>query len=144
MNLLKKFIKIPGRDKLLFLIALTLSFFVKIVVFTIPLRWYSKFLTNRKQHTIPRNKSNETETIRDIARAVNRCSRHAPWKTKCLVDAVTAKLLLRWHGISSTMFLGVNKDEEKNLTAHAWLKCGEIFITGKRGYHKFTVVSTFT
>jgi hypothetical protein len=42
------------------------------------------------------------------------------------------------------MFLGVNKDEEKNLTAHAWLKCGEIFITGKRGYQKFTVVSSFT
>lgn len=142
MNLLNKFINSSGRDKLLFLIALTLSFFVKIVVFTIPLRWYSRFLVNSRNNSP--EYSNKQKTIQSIARAVNRCSRHAPWKTKCLVDAVTAKLLLRWHGIPSTLFLGVNKDEEKKLVAHAWLKCGEIFITGKRGYQKFTVVSSFT
>lgn len=143
MNLLKKFLKSPGRDKLLFLSALTLSFFVKIIVFTIPLRWYSRFLVY-SENISPEHINCRFKTIQSIARAVNRCSRHAPWKTKCLVDAVTAKLLLQWHGIPSTLFLGVNKDEEKKLVAHAWLKCGEIFITGKKGYQKFTVVSSFT
>jgi hypothetical protein len=29
------------------------------------------------------------------------------------------------------------------MIAHAWLKCGEKFITGRKGYQKFVVVSSF-
>lgn len=143
MNLLKKLIAIPAYDKFLFFIALALSFFVKIIVFTLPLRWYRRLLVQSGKNSLQYS-SNRNKTIKSIATAVNRCSRFAPWKTRCLVDAFTAKLLLQWHGIPSTMFMGVNKDEEKKLVAHAWLKCGEVFITGKRGYRKFTVVSSFT
>lgn len=142
MSLFKKFVSSTARDQYLFFAALVLSLIVKIVVFSFPLRWYARFLF------IPANNSSEItqssyETIQEISKAVNRCSRFAPWQTKCLVDAITAKLLLKWHGIPSTIFLGVNKDNERKLTAHAWLKCGDIFITGKRGYQKFTVVSSF-
>jgi hypothetical protein len=143
MNLLRKFIATPAYDKFLFFIALALSFFVKIIVFTLPLRWYRRFLGQSGKNS-PEYSSNRNKTIKSIVTAVNRCSRFAPWKTRCLVDAITAKLLLQWHGIPSTMFMGVNKDEEKKLIAHAWLKCGEVFITGKKGYQKFTVVSSFT
>jgi hypothetical protein len=143
MNLFKKFINIPTYDKFLFFTAFILSLFVKFVVFTIPMRWYSRFLGHSGSIS-PEYGGIKYKTLQSIATAVNRCSRYAPWNTRCLVDAVTAKILLQWHGIPSTMFLGVNKDEGKKLVAHAWLKCGEIFITGKRGYQKFTVVSSFT
>jgi hypothetical protein len=123
-------------------LALGLSLVVKMVVVLIPLRWYSKYL-DRSGKPVTQNRNNSEDTIIRIKNAVSRCSRFAPWKTKCLVDAVTAKLLLQWHGINSTLYLGVDKDENNKLIAHAWLKCGEKFITGRKGYQKFTVVSTF-
>lgn len=141
MKPLKKFISSSNRDKFLFLTAAGISLIVKAVIFTIPMRWYVKYL--RDPHKMSSKINTNTEIIQSIAKAVNRCSRHAPWKTKCLVDAITAKLILRWYGIPSVLFLGVDKTEGKELIAHAWLKCGDTFITGKRGYQRFTVVSSF-
>jgi hypothetical protein len=44
--------------------------------------------------------------------------------------------------VVSTLYLGVAK-EKGTLIAHAWLRCGTDYVTGKRGMEKFTVVSTF-
>lgn len=142
MSHVRKFINLPWRDKVLLSIALWLSFVVKIIVICLPLRWYSKYL-DRSGKPLKECKTDCEKKTNRVKDAVSRCSRFAPWKTKCLVDAVTAKLLLQWYGIGSTLYLGVDKDENNKLIAHAWLKCGEKFITGRKGYHKFTVVSSF-
>lgn len=141
MSLLRKYFSSPRKDKILLLKAFGISLVVKIVVFICPLRWYSKYLDNSGRTFS--DVTHREELIKSITRAVRRTSRYAPWKTKCLVDAITAKVLLQWHGIPSTLFLGVHKDKGKKLTAHAWLKCDDKFITGKRGYQKFIVVSSF-
>ncbi|MBI9036372.1 MAG: lasso peptide biosynthesis protein, partial [Bacteroidales bacterium] len=36
------------------------------------------------------------------------------------------------------------KDKDEQLKAHAWVRCGNIIVTGKKGMTKFTVVGTFT
>lgn len=138
MNLFRKYYSIPFRERVLFIKAIGVSLAVKMVVVALPMKWYSRYLYSR------RTVSNaDEETIKRVTRAVSRCSRYAPWSTKCLVDAITAKLLLQWAGINSTLYLGVHKDKAKKLVAHAWLKCGERFITGRKGFQKFTVVSSF-
>ena len=142
MSLFRKFFSLPRYDKLLFLKTLGVSLVVKIVVFTLPMRWYSRYL-DQAGRSLSGNFTDNEGMIKSITIAVRRCSRYAPWPTKCLVDAITAKLLLQWHGISSTLYLGVSKENRKKLVAHAWLKCGERFITGRKGYQKFTVVSRF-
>ncbi|HEX3007866.1 MAG TPA: lasso peptide biosynthesis B2 protein [Bacteroidales bacterium] len=143
MNLLHKYLSLPYPDKWLFIKALCISLVVKIVVVCLPLRWYSKYLREyRTKDSL--SLQNKDELITRITNAVRRSSKYAPWPTRCLVDGITAKLLLQQHGIHSTLFLGVHKDKEKKMIAHAWLKCGDKFITGRRGYQKFTVVSSFT
>lgn len=139
MGLIHKFLRLPNIEKLLFVKALTISLLVKIVVKIFPLRWYRKYL---QSEGLPAMLPENEDTIIKITRAVHRCSRYAPWPTRCLVDAITAKILLRQKGIGSTLFLGVNK-ESSNLSAHAWLMCGEKFITGRKGHQKFVVVSSF-
>lgn len=59
-------------------------------------------------------------------------SRYTPWESKCLVQAMTAQKLLRKYNIKSTLYLGVRKSENE-LKAHAWLRCGEYFVTGGDG-----------
>lgn len=140
MGLFRKFVALQGGDKLLFLKAIAVSLIVKVVVFALPMRWYSKFLN--QPHTLSKTDIGNEDLIKRIKIAVGRCSRYAPWSTRCLVDAITAKLLLQWSGINSTLYLGVYKENRK-LVAHAWLKCGDRFITGQKGYQKFTVVSRF-
>jgi len=57
-----------------------------------------------------------------ITRAVQRAARNPPWECQCLVQAVAGKAMLRRWGLPSTLYLGIAKDEDANLFAHAWLR----------------------
>jgi hypothetical protein len=46
-------------------------------------------------------------------------------------------------GIDNTLYLGVGRDETKGLVAHAWLRCGELILTGG-GREHFMVVGKFS
>ena len=44
-------------------------------------------------------------------------------------------------GIHSTLYLGVGKDEGK-MIAHAWLRCGQMYVTGGNG-SSYAMVAKF-
>lgn len=67
-----------------------------------------------------------------VSRIVNRICTKTSWESKCLVRALTAQKLLKRKKIHSTMYLGCKMDEGK-MVAHAWLRCGEMYVTGGNG-----------
>lgn len=67
-----------------------------------------------------------------VSRIVNRICTKTSWESKCLVRALTAQKLLRRKHIHSTMYLGCKMDEGK-MVAHAWLRCGRMYVTGGNG-----------
>lgn len=67
-----------------------------------------------------------------ISRLVNRICDITPWDSKCLVRAMIAKRLLVHKKISCTIYLGVGKEGDK-MKAHAWVRSGEMFVTGGNG-----------
>lgn len=77
-----------------------------------------------------------------ISRLVDRMCDKTIWESKCLVRALTAQKLLRKKGIESTIYLGCKMINNK-LEAHAWLRCGELYITGGDG-KDFTQVAKFS
>lgn len=64
---------------------------------------------------------------------VPRVCKHTPWESKCLVQALTAKELLNRHGYPCTLYMGVARDDSGKMIAHAWLRCGDAYITGGNG-----------
>ena len=67
-----------------------------------------------------------------ISWCVNQVCSKTSWESKCLVRALTAQTLLRKKGIKTTLYLGCRLDEGK-MVAHAWLRCGEKYVTGGNG-----------
>lgn len=67
-----------------------------------------------------------------IGKEVMRISEKTPWESKCLVRALTARKILSEKGISTTLYLGVGKEDGK-MVAHSWLRCGTIYVTGGNG-----------
>ena len=128
-------------DKKLFIEAVITLFWVKVMVVFLPLRWYAKLLG--KEHTTNNEDPNINDIVYKISRAIVRGRKVFPWKTLCLCEAISAKIMLKRRRQISTLYLGVAK-EKGTLVAHAWLRCGTSYITGKPGAEKFTVVSTFT
>lgn len=101
----------------------------------------------RKHYGISGEESPEGESKENYAKArkiayhVNRIAEHTPWESKCLVRALTAQRLLTKQNISSTLYLGVKKEEEK-LLAHAWIRTGGYYATGGNG-DGYTLVAKF-
>ena len=76
-----------------------------------------------------------------ISRIVNKVCDKTPWESKCLVRALTARSLLHKRRIASTLYLGCGMEDGK-MVAHAWLRCGEIYVTGGDGGN-YTTVARF-
>lgn len=77
-----------------------------------------------------------------VAYAVNQVCNKTKWESKCLVRALTAQRLLRKKGIGSTMYLGCGLDENGKMIAHAWLRCGKMYVTGGNG-KEYAMVDKF-
>ena len=81
--------------------------------------------------------------IRNVNSAVTKVCTHTPWQSQCLVQALTAKKLLNKRSLPCTLYMGVAKDESNQLIAHAWLRCGNVYVTGGHNKDRFTVTGIY-
>jgi len=137
------FLKLKNKDKKVFLEALFYSAKSRFMVKFVPFRKIAPIL-GKEQEDISVNEDNYTAEIKRISKAVKTVSRNTPWESKCLVQALTAKYMLKKRGIKSTVYFGVAKDEEKDIKAHAWIKSNDIILTGKTGMDNYNVISIFS
>lgn len=85
----------------------------------------------------------EARKVRQVARAIALMHRHTPWQTHCLARAFAGMEMLKRRGIESTLYLGTGKDKNGKMIAHAWLRSGDIYVTGADVMDQFTVVATY-
>ena len=78
-----------------------------------------------------------------IGRAIARAARHTPWESKCLAQALAARVLLGLNGLPYVLHLGVRLTEDSSLTAHAWVSTGSGHVTGGHGLTEYKVLGTF-
>lgn len=84
----------------------------------------------------------EYRYAKKVSYAVNQVCNKTRWESKCLVRALTAQYLLKQKGITSTMYLGCGLDEKGAMIAHAWLRCGKMYVTGGNG-KEYAMVDKF-
>jgi Transglutaminase-like superfamily len=67
-------------------------------------------------------KTKEQLSVGKIVWVVNASSRYMPGGAKCLARALTAQVLMKQHGHSNELRIGVAKGETGELEAHAWIE----------------------
>ena len=132
------------------LIFLLLGIF-RLVILLFPFRWYDKWLT----HTFEREQSCGWRKVqlvenkkfgyaRLIGRVVANVSNYTPWQSKCLVQSLVTKFLLRRFNIANTMFVGVGFDEAQEFISHAWVVVNAVIIVGGHDSpQKYKTIKTF-
>lgn len=63
-------------------------------------------------------------------------------RPRCLAQALAARVLLHQRGQSCILSIGATI-EEKGMIAHAWLKCGDIIVTGQEEKDKYTEIASY-
>lgn len=115
-----------------------------VLVRFIPLRWFNLFLGEFKNQTEVTLNDKQIQVINGFRISLRRLKKYLPWKVKCFDEAIAGKKVLNKYEIKTTLFLGVTKEGEQNLKAHAWLKSGSIFVTGEKGYKRYAIVRTYS
>ncbi|MNN65868.1 hypothetical protein D3C81_1814050 [compost metagenome] len=60
-----------------------------------------------------------------------------------MVRAVAGLKMLEKRGIDSTLYMGVAKDKQGRMIAHAWLRSGSYYVSGDDVMKGFVVVEKF-
>lgn len=85
-------------------------------------------------------------TAAQIAWAMRAAAVRTPWHSTCLAQALAGVQMLKRRSLPATLYLGAarNPTKSEKLEAHAWLHCGDAFLTGRHDCERFTVLATFT
>lgn len=140
---LKKIIKLSSKDKNILFQAFFISGLVRFAILFIPFRRLAVIYGKHKEESTRSLTEVEKEIIFRVGWAVEQISYRTPWESKCLVKALTAQIMLARRKISSTLYLGVGKGKDNKLLAHAWVRSGQVIITGAREMAGFKEVARF-
>jgi hypothetical protein len=148
---LRQFLRLDRQRQRLFLEAWRVLGSVRLDLRSTPFkRLVAGFTLHRGPFAAPAVGPEALEQARRIGWAVRAAARYTPWRSTCLVQVLAAQRMLQQRLLPGAIFIGAAAGEggglEANagLNAHAWLKCGEAFITGESGHERYAVVSAFS
>ncbi len=136
--------KITLSEYFLFMEAWLFLALARSMLIVLPFKRIAPLLGKMKNETPEDNPIKNMAILNKIKIAVLRGSHYSPWRTKCFEQAIAAKIMFKKRSIKSTLYLGVFKDVSNVIRAHAWLKIGNIVITGGPGIERYTVISSFS
>ena len=140
MKLLKTFLRMPLKQKLMIPQIFMLMAYYKNRVHRHPFAELAPKIGQLGFETpveaSPRNAWLVHELMESMFRRIG-------WKDSCLIRALTAKKLLNRMGEKCTLYMGVRKREGESLSAHAWLRCGKLTVTGGEIKDEYTVTAVF-
>jgi hypothetical protein len=122
MKKLRNFFKLSGGDRHLVTISFILLATVRLGLWLLPFQNLLKLLQRMSKPNFllsPQEKSQIS--ISKIIWAINAASRYMPGGVKCLARALSAQILMSYHGYTPELRIGVAK-KEGELEAHAWLE----------------------
>lgn len=140
---LHSFLRRPWRDRWLLVHVYVLLGLARLAVKIIPFPVLAKHLGTQAIESPTQVPKPHLLEAQRVAWAVSAASRRTPWQSNCFPQAIAAKYLLRRRGISSTLYLGAAFKTRTELEAHAWVRCGQFYVTGGAGHLHFGTVGIF-
>jgi len=144
MQRLGKFFRLSGGEKRLLLEAAFWLTVFRAAVSFVPFRVIAGFLGRKRGETAGTfpGPTGRGEVLA-VARALRVMGRSLPWESTCLVKAAAGKRMLSRRSIPATLYLGVARDGVNKVAAHAWLRSGDVILTGAEERQRYTVICTF-
>jgi hypothetical protein len=143
MGALRGVLRLPTARKKTVIEAIVWLALARFAVVTLPFRWLCRVFGREGDQTPERDNPIHEYRIGVVRWTVYAVAAHVPWTSKCLDQAVAAKIMLARRGIPTTMYFGVKTDGPAGLSAHAWLRSGTTEVVGGETRAGYTIVNTF-
>lgn len=139
MNKLLQFHLMPFHVKLMYPEALLLSAYYRFRILHTSFAGLAAHLGTQGHETD--HEHTACALPREIAAVIDCVCRRTPWESKCLVRALSAMAMLKRRSFACTLYMGVRMNGRK-MEAHAWLRCGDLYVTGGTGA-AYTITGLF-
>jgi hypothetical protein len=128
MRRVRKFLGLEASEQLLYLKSLLLVSAIRLGLWLLPFKVLQR-LSAKMLPTSVKSSQIQANDWGRIATSVQVASRFVPQAT-CLTQALATQLLLGRKGYPARLQIGVTKNDEGRLQAHAWLESREAVVMG--------------
>ena len=114
--------------------------FARLLIKLVPFRLWRRTLgpiDGSGPQTPPQLSAKQIKQAGDIGRIIKRLARKQKFEAVCFPQAIAGRWVLKRRGIPSQIVLGSRRDDTKDIALHAWLKVGDIVVTGQDEYEKY-------
>lgn len=139
MRRLQSFLRLPARERFLYLRTWLLLFRIRLMLWVLPYRRWRQIAAQMIR--VENERQLERPQVNQITRAVRVMSKYVP-QASCLTQALAAQTLLANEGQRSQLRVGVTQNDGK-LEAHAWVQIdGRVVIGGRESVVRFSAFPT--
>ena len=138
------FLNFSGLQKREVVEAVFFSFWARMCLLFVPFRRFHKSLGKEGYECVraPLAADVQQQVLR-VKKAVEIVARRVPWRCMCFEQAITANRMLKRRDLAGTIYLGVKRDREEAIAAHAWLRTGGMLVTGSEARPQYRPIAAF-
>jgi hypothetical protein len=81
--------------------------------------------------------------VQRIRWAIIAAAARVPWRALCFQQGLAAQFMLRRRCIPSILYYGTAQDDTNGLSAHVWVRDGDVDVVGGEIAYRFAVLATF-
>jgi len=137
-----KFFRLPLQDRLLLLEATVWMAVAGAAVAMLPFRQLGLLAARPTRQPEPTHSSRIIMVSR-VRWAIVTATRRLPWPAFCFQQGLAAQFMLRRRGIPSVLYYGAGPNDQSGLSAHVWVRDGDVDVIGGDIAHRFAVLATF-
>lgn len=140
------FIHLSFKRKILFSSIFILLAAIRLMLICVSFKYITKMLLKSKKLSARKNivRVNQLSQAAIVGKSVATVAKYTPWNSKCLVQSIVCKIILRFLSIPNTLFIGATKNKEQFI-AHAWVTYDNHVINGgANSIDTYKVMATFS
>jgi hypothetical protein len=140
--LIQKFFRLPRHDRRLLFEAVFWLAFAWLAIALLPFSHVGR-LAGRPVRTVEPRQRMRLLAIERIRWAVVASARRVPWRANCFQQGLATQFMLRRRGVPAVLYYGAAMNPQEGLSAHVWVRHGDIDVVGCETASRFAVLAAF-
>jgi hypothetical protein len=142
ISLVKKFFRLSRHDRSILLEATLWLVVSGLAIAILPFHQVGRLASRpiKRPEPSPRVRSTEVKRIRQ---ALGVSASRVPFRAVCFQQGLAAQFMLRWRGIPSVLYYGATLDNGSGLSAHVWVRDGDVDVIGCEMASRYTQLAAF-
>jgi hypothetical protein len=138
----KTFWKLSQSDRLLLVESMFWLALAWIAIAALPFRYVGRLASRATHQQVP-GPQVRVAIVKRVRWAIYACARRVPWRAKCFEQGLAAQFMLRRRGVPSIVYYGAAPDNLRGLSAHVWVRDGDVDVIGCEIASRYAVLAMF-